>query len=797
LVEYFTPKELEKKMGVPQGYWPSVILKELVDNALDAIEASIIKQVTIEYSKNGLCIFDSGEGLNLDNIKSIYNFDVFASNRRHKITPSRGKQGIGLKAVIGICFIEGYDILWHMNDGKIRKATIDPLSINRDQINMQLIEQGESIRHGVEIDGVSIRTGIIQTAVSKYAQCNPDVSFTISIDGNETVYPARSSAVNKISETSLSFYNFSDFSGLIGTENPSRTYKSVLKEYFGTRVMNASRIKAKIADLDDSTMRRDFEMLRAEQKTKPYTLLRKHLLGYVHTIETYFRVEDELFPCIIEFSIERIEPNSDEPQIICFINNSITYFEAESIVFDRYFYNITNPKKKVLAKDLLELLQDFPNYTFNFHFITPCPKFQDNGKTELDITDFIDELVDKLRKVLNKDKKQHSGSSEETKSQAIWANKYMTDAFMIASSNAKDPILARQMYYKLRELVMRENPTWETKGTYKRFTQDWLTQWLNENEQYEHLVYFADRGNFYADGTQTALGTANVRQYEYSVNTKDNMFHINGGLYSNVFIDDKDFSVEYKYDKVLYIEKTGYDHLLRAAKVDEKYNLIIVSGMGYSTRAVKNLLRFLQQKGLKIYCLHDLDIYGVQIFNSMQKANVKFKHDIVIEDLGITLEDVAQYNIVPDKEKPDNNKKSVEKFKAKKERIAKLEDRKLRQFFDKGDYIQRVEINHFTTQQILEIIDRKLGGYNNLPMINLCETLELDPTVLREAAFARVITSKYANMLNGIHIDVDLSEYEELMTLAKAKQQIPKITDDLLQLYEAEILQRLGFDPTT
>ena len=105
--DYFSEDELIKKTGIVKSSWDFVILKELIDNALDAIEPLSHKKISIDYTMldKRLNIFDNGSGISIDTIKKIYDFSMYVSRNRHFVTPSRGKQGNGLKTIISICYI--------------------------------------------------------------------------------------------------------------------------------------------------------------------------------------------------------------------------------------------------------------------------------------------------------------------------------------------------------------------------------------------------------------------------------------------------------------------------------------------------------------------------------------------------------------------------------------------------------------------------------------------------------------------------------------------------------------------
>lgn len=210
--------------------------------------------------------------------------------------------------------------------------------------------------------------------------------------------------------------------------------------------------------------------------------------------------------------------------------------------------------------------------------------------------------------------------------------------------------------------------------------------------------------------------------------------------------------------------------------------MIIVSGQGFATRAAKTILYALQNKGLKLYCMHDLDISGVNIFKSFQTTNEKFEHPIEIEDLGITIEDVYRYGIKPER---------VEKGKNDRDKLLSMSS-EYRYFFDGGTYYNRVELNAFSTEQILEIMDRKLSKVDNLPKINLKNTFDVDHEALKEVAFMRVMSRKYKNQLSDVYVPCDLSNYDGAYTVDIAKKAIPEIKDNLILQYEQEIERKLN-----
>jgi hypothetical protein len=368
---------------------------------------------------------------------------------------------------------------------------------------------------------------------------------------------------------------------------------------------------------------------------------------------------------------------------------------------------------------------------------------------------------------VNKEKrKKPVDKADKPKSKKDLALENMDEAFNLASSGGKYGITARQMYYKLRELI--GDDTWETTSTYSGFTQEWLTQWLDDNPQYEEKVNFSDRGTFIIGGVGIGIGSVNVRNFIASDNIKENRFTVDADININC---NYDFDVRYRYDKVLYIEKTGFNEIFLAEGIQEKYNMLIVSGQGYASRSARQLLYDLQQKGLKIYCMHDLDVAGMTIFDSVGRANDKFKHDIEIVDLGITPSEAARYNITPEKVK-EVDEMRLEGFSAYHQAF----------FRNVDGYSQRVELNAFTTEELLQIIDDKLKNINGLPKFDISRVIKTNEQKLKEYALFKLVRSKNEKMLSNISIDGIEKFYpaEYSVTFYEMMEKMPEIESNIV-----------------
>jgi DNA topoisomerase VI subunit B len=105
--EYFDRRNLRSHTGRSESYFAEVVVKELLDDALDAAEtAGVAPEIGFDAHRDGdnwvIALSDNGGGMSEDLIRSILDFNVLVSDKSAYVSPTRGQQGNGLKTVIGI-----------------------------------------------------------------------------------------------------------------------------------------------------------------------------------------------------------------------------------------------------------------------------------------------------------------------------------------------------------------------------------------------------------------------------------------------------------------------------------------------------------------------------------------------------------------------------------------------------------------------------------------------------------------------------------------------------------------------
>ena len=157
-------------------------------------------------------------------------------------------------------------------------------------------------------------------------------------------------------------------------------------------------------------------------------------------------------------------------------------------------------------------------------------------------------------------------------------------------------------------------------------------------------IAWDDRGHFSEPhtGHEIGLGTLAVRSY---IRAHRDLLIRNAGI---SVADVKTKGPDGRYGAVLFLEKEGFTQILEAAKIAERYDLAIMSTKGMSVTAARTLVEDLcGKRGLKLFVLHDFDVAGFSIKQTLVTSNRRysFRHAINFIDLGLRLTDVEEMEL--------------------------------------------------------------------------------------------------------------------------------------------------------
>ncbi len=106
LLDFCSRKELVAQTGHQESEWPLVLVKELIDNALDACEeARVAPVIDIKVDDNGITVTDNGPGIPADTLEGVLDFSSRVSSREAYVAPDRGAQGNALKTLVAMPFV--------------------------------------------------------------------------------------------------------------------------------------------------------------------------------------------------------------------------------------------------------------------------------------------------------------------------------------------------------------------------------------------------------------------------------------------------------------------------------------------------------------------------------------------------------------------------------------------------------------------------------------------------------------------------------------------------------------------
>ena len=283
------------------------------------------------------------------------------------------------------------------------------------------------------------------------------------------------------------------------------------------------------------------------------------------------------------------------------------------------------------------------------------------------------------------------------------AAQIMEGAYLKVSGDGALPANARQIMYAARPHIQSVTGK-PLRDAY--FTQTLLPDYIEENGVTWDVVYDA-RGHFTEphDGESFGVGTLEVRNYL-------------AGLRDPKVVDAALHQTEVQtsgpsgnFGAVLFIEKEGFDPLLKAAHIAERFDVAIMSTKGMSVVAARALAdEMCHEHEIPLLLLHDFDKAGFSIKGTLQRdtRRYEFRNSISTIDLGLSLEDAQAMGLESEHQYHSKGRKAV--------LIANLQDNGASDAeigfmfadFDRLRSTRRVELNAMTSPQFVAFLERKM-----------------------------------------------------------------------------------------
>ncbi len=430
LLEYFTERELRYQTGRPPIEWPIVIVKELVDNALDACEdAGIAPEITVTIADNTITVTDNGPGIATETLIRILDFATRTSDKEAYVSPTRGAQGNALKTVLAIPYVSSVE------EPKVGHVTVTGQGTRHDlTITTDLLRQEPRIDHrqtsggGVTSVGVTLDyRGILAGGegadfykwLQSYVLFNPHATFRlVTLEGQRT-WPARQPDFAKWSPsdpTSPWWYTTDDLERLIAAHaihanngnrdlplrelvGQFRGLSSTIKQKAVTSQFPQKRVSdfVRDGDLDESAVAALLAALK--DKTKPVKPQHLGVLGEENArtvLSDWYELEPDCFnyfcdkgyedglPYVLEIVMAR--KSKDGLEKFLGLNFAPTYGDP----FAEARLEHATKRDRFAGTGLNALLAEFKVQMYDplvlmVHLAYPRPRFRDRGKSGLQL----------------------------------------------------------------------------------------------------------------------------------------------------------------------------------------------------------------------------------------------------------------------------------------------------------------------------------------------------------------------------------------------------------------------------
>jgi hypothetical protein len=312
---------------------------------------------------------------------------------------------------------------------------------------------------------------------------------------------------------------------------------------------------------------------------------------------------------------------------------------------------------------------------------------------------------------------------------AAW--EVMPEAYAKASSSGRYPAHARQVFYAARGPILRLVTEADALDS-NYFTQSLLPEYMREHpETGTWDVVFDARGHLTEPhtGIVVPLGTLDVREYLRS--TTDQIEPLAVPRFAEGHLPTR--GPTNRYSAILFIEKEGFLPLFRQVQLAERYDIAIMSTKGMSVTAARQLVDTLcTREGVPLPVVRDFDKAGFSIPYSLKSDTDRytFTHAIRVVDLGLRLTDVEEWGL---ESEPVYYKSYPEQL--LRNRGATEDEIEFLCGYDR--YGQRVELNAFTSENLIKWIEQKLAENGVKKVIPDAETLEV--------AYRRAVAIEYTN----------------------------------------------------
>ena len=691
------------QIGYSKPLWPVVLVKELIDNALDACESADIQpHIIVKVEPDAVSVQDNGPGLSLKTIQDSLDYLERVSDKAHYASPTRGQLGNALKCVWAAPYVAdgSRGLVEVLTGGQTHRidVTLDRIGqkpdIKLDSKKGGFVKNGTLVRiHWSEIASLledqywldSYISPDVFRLICDYAIFNPHALIELVTD-SEIEFRRTNHAWHKWkpnNQTSPHWYTLEGIKSLIAAymrnddaTGKTRTVREFVSEFAGlsgtakqkavTEVSGliGAYLRDLVEDGDISTGKANsllWAMKDHSREIKPPALgvigqahMTARMIGEGVSLDSiqYRKVEGVSVgvPFVLEVAFGIYEDDEDR---------------RRAIVAGLNWSPVMKSPLERLSNLLGEMrIDEFDPVLLIVHLTCPRLEFTDRGKSSLvatyEVIEALNKCVravaarwkqakrqadrnDRISRAELESQRRANRSKEITLKDAAY--QVMEAAYLDASAGGTLPANARQIMYSARPLVLKltGGKLWKKSST---FTQQYLVDFIEANPKLTASwdVVFDARGQFVEPHTKkrVELGTLAVRGYVGDWH--DGFQTVPMPILERLCPTTGPAN---RYRHVLFVEKEGFNELWKAVNLADRFDLAIMSTKGMSVTAVRRLVEKLSEQGVTIFVLRDFDKSGFSIVHTLRSdtRRYQFKSTPNVIDLGVRLADVVELGL--------------------------------------------------------------------------------------------------------------------------------------------------------
>jgi hypothetical protein len=678
---------LPQKAGCQPDEIGHVILKELVDNALDSGAGS----VTLHEYGGGFeaAVEDDGPGLDAADIVELFAVNRPLRSSKKVRRPLRGMLGNGLRVVMAAthAFVGTIHVT---SRGRRLELSVDPVTgltvIKSDKVVP--VKPGLAVR---------VKLAFALFSLSAYEHARAAI---LLVESGAEFYRGPSLP---------SWYSPTALAQLIAAAPKGVKPAAVIKDAFDIRDATASG--------DPEWCRKFLGGHRNGGKVEIGCVGDEAFDGFYRAVSGAAGFDGARIPFVVEAWVEALRIDKDENTRFYtnpYVNGS------QSLARLSYFADSTGLRLFGCGIDVKVGGAKRASYTVVLSLITPYLLLTGDGKAP-DLRPFQREIERALKDVAGKAYRAlERGTGEVKVKDAAYA--VMAEAYTKVSANGDGdplPAKARQIMYAARTKILAD--TGRTKLGDDYFTQILVPSYQLDNpeETANWDVVYDARGHLVEPhtGEVVALGTLEVRRYLGERPRKTRPTLADGKLYPTR-------GPENRYRNLLFVEKEGFDELFAAVQLKERFDIAIMSTKGMSVTAARHLIDRLSVHFDRILVLHDFDVSGFSIAGTLTKDTWRheFESDLSgkVVDIGIRLSDAER--LWPQESERDAfseeigekpGKKGLAHYRAKRRETlrrhgATEDEMNFLTPYEVRTPARRIELNAMTSRQLVDFVERKL-----------------------------------------------------------------------------------------